>query len=286
MRLVLLALLVSCSREPPPDPLDVVSGDVRAGRYFAAAHRIAASPLPDRPGLAFRAAADAPSPDALAAAAVEAELATAAADRLERDARPRAALAARRRAAALGPARAEHHDALARAQLDADQLDAALASWDRAAALAPAQPSYKLAPIRALVAAGDPRARTRARALPTSDVETLLVASSAAAITADHARAIELARQALARRPNDGRLIFTLGERLAATGDPSRLIELLICGAHGRAWHRHEIAARLVTLDSATVLGALAAPPTCTPIDPTDLAGYVGAVRAKLAEPH
>lgn len=282
MRLALIALLVSCSREPTT-PLDAVSGDVRAGRYAAAARRIAASPLSDRPGLAYRAAADAPSPDALAAAAVEAELATAAGDRLERDSRPSAALAARTRAADLGPARAEHHEALARAQLDANQLDPALASWDRAAAIAPAQPTYKLAPIRALVAAGDPRATARARALPTDDVEMLLVASTAAALTADHARAIELARRALALRPRDGRLIFTLGERLAATGDPSRLIELLICGAHGRPWHRHEIAARLVMLDSATVLAALAAPPACTPVDPTDLAEYVDAVRAKLS---
>jgi tetratricopeptide (TPR) repeat protein len=295
MRLVLAVLMLAACSRASPDPLSAVSDDVRAGRYPAAAARIAAAELPERPALAFRAASDAPiaALPTLAAAAVEPELAAAVADRLEQDRGPAAALQARERAAAGAPDRAEHHDALARARLDAGQLDAALAAWDRAIVLAPLQPLYRLAPIRALVALGD-RDRACARAATIAagakDVERLLVASTAAAACGDHARAIELAGAARDRRPGDGRLLFQLGERLADAGDPSAaavLVELLVCGASGRAWHRHELAARLVALATepiATrrVLDALAAPRACTPADPPDLAGYVESLRAKL----
>jgi tetratricopeptide (TPR) repeat protein len=295
MRLALVVLAIAaCSREPH-DPLSAVSSDVRAGRYAAVAARIAAAELPERPALAFRAASDAPAEalPTLAAVAVEAELATTVADRLEEDHGPQAALAARERAAAAAPDRAEHHDGLARARLAAGQHDAALAAWDRAAALAPLQPVYRLAPIRALVALGErERGCARAAALATgaNDVERLLVATNAAAACGDHARAIELARAALDRRPGDGRLAFTLGERLADAGDPTAaqvLGDLLICGARGRAWHRHEIAARLVALGtdptaSRRVREALDAPRTCPPVDPAELTGYLESLRTKL----
>jgi tetratricopeptide (TPR) repeat protein len=295
MRLTFALLVVAaCSREAR-DPLRAVSEDVRAGRYAAVASRIAAAELPDRPRLAFRAASDAPA-DALAAltsAATEPELATSIADRLEAERGPAAALAARELAAAKGPDRAEHHDALARSRLAAGQRDAALAAWDRAAALAPLQPLYRLSPIRALAAAGDREgACARAAALATAarTVEPLLVAASGAATCGDHARAVELARAAQALRPGDGRLTFTLGEHLADAGDPAAapvLAELLICGAHGRAWHRHEVAARLlaIAVDPAAtsrVRAALDAPRTCPPVDASELAGYVDALRAKL----
>jgi len=295
MRLALAVLaVVACSREPR-DPLSAVSDDVRAGRYTAAAARIAAAALPERPALAFRAASDAPveALAALAAAAVEPELAAAVADRLEQDLGPKAALAARERAAAAAPDRAEHHDALARARLAAGQRDAALAAWDRAAELAPLQPVYRLAPIRALVALGD-RERACARAATiaaaASDVERLLIATSAAAACGDHPRAIELARAARDRRPSDGRLASTLGERLAEAGDPaaaSVFADLLICGAHGRAWHRHELAAHLVALatDPAAarrVLETLDAPRACPPVDTPDLTQYLESLRIKL----
>lgn len=323
MRLTLTIFIVAtCSRQPH-DPLRSISEDVRAGRYTAVAARIAAAPLPERPRLAFRAAADAPASalPALAAAATEPELAAACADRLEQQLGPRAALAARERAAAAAPDRAEQHDALARARLDAGQLDAALAAWDRAAELAPLQPTYRLLPIRALAATGDrDRACARAAAIATSattardatrnadasgnvdasrNVDALLLASNAAAACGDRPRAVELARAARDLRPTDGRLVFTLGERLADAADPEAatvLTQLLVCGAHGRPWHRHEVAARLLSFatgpgpDSSTaptaarqVLAALDAPRPCPPVDEPDLAGYLETLRAKLS---
>jgi tetratricopeptide (TPR) repeat protein len=292
--LALVLTFAACSKEPR-DPLSAVSDDVRAGRLAAAATRIAAAELPERPRLAFRAASDAPADalPALAAAALEAELAAAVADRLEQDRGPRAALTARERAAAAAPDRAEHHDALARARLAAGQRDAALAAWDRAAELAPLQPVYRLAPIRALAALGD-RERACARAATIAaaarDVESLLVATTAAAACGDHARAVELARAARDLRPGDGRLAFTLGERLADAGDPlaaQQLADLLICGAHGRAWHRHEVAARLLTVakdpaSSRRVLDVLDAPRACSPVDTPDLTGYLESLRTRL----
>lgn len=295
MRLVLLVIAITACSRDPRDPSSAVSDDVRAGRYPAAAARVAAAELPERPALALRAASDAPAEalPALAAAAVEPELAAAVADRLERDRGPTEALAARERAVAAGSDRAEHHDALARARRAAGQLDAAIAAWDRAAELAPLQPVYRLAPIRALVALGDrERACARAAALADAarDVERLLVAASAAAACGDHAHGIELARAARDRRSGDGRLAFTLGERLADAGDPAAaqvFAELLICGAHGRAWHRHEVAARLVALAtdpaaSRRVLEALDAPRTCPSVDTPELTGYLASLRTKL----
>jgi tetratricopeptide (TPR) repeat protein len=296
MRFALAVLAVTaCSSREPSNPLNAVSDDVRAGRYTAAAARIAAAELPERPPLAFRAASDAPveALAALAEAAVEPELASAVADRLEQERGPKAALAARERAAAAGPDRAEHHDALARARLAAGQRDAALAAWDRAAELAPLQPVYRLAPIRALAALGD-RERACARAATiaatASDVERLLVAAKAAAACGDHTRAIELARAARDRRPGDGRLAFNLGERIADARDPAAaqvFADLLICGAHGRAWHRHEVAARLVALGtdpaaSRQVREALDAPRACPPVDTQELTNYLGSLRTKL----
>jgi tetratricopeptide (TPR) repeat protein len=293
-RALLVLSIAACSRAPH-DPLGAISGDVRAGRFIAVAARIAAAELPDRPQLAFRAASDASAGalPQLASVSLEAELAAAAAERLEQELGPEAALAARERAAAAAPDRAEHHDGLARSRLAAGQRDAALAAWDRAAEIAPLQPVYRLAPIRALVALGDrERACTRAAQLAAAagDVERLLVASNGAAACGDHARAVELARTALERRPDDGRLVFTLGERLAGAGDPSAVrvfADLLICGARGRAWHRHEAAARLVALAtdaeaSRRVREALDGPRDCQPVDNPDLKQYVESLRARL----
>jgi tetratricopeptide (TPR) repeat protein len=295
MRLALAVLAIVACRRESPDPLTAISGDVRAGRYAAVAARIAAAELPDRPSLAFRAASDAPAAalPQLASAATEAELAAAVAERLEQELGPEAALLARERAATTAPDRAEHHDGLARARLAAGQREAALAAWDRAAALAPLQPAYRLAPIRALVALGDRDgacSRATALAAGANDVDRLLVASNAAAACGDRVRAVELARAALDRRPGDGRLVFTLGERLIAAGDPSAprvFADLLICGARGRAWHRHEVAARLIALAtdqdaSRRVRDALDAPRECQPVDTPDLKQYVESLHSRL----
>lgn len=308
MRLTTFLLLVAaCRREAGEarDPLRDISAEVRAGKFAAVAARIAAAPLPDRPTLAFRAVADAPPQalEPLAAAAAEAELATAVADRLEERAGPKAGLAARQKAVAFAPERAEHHDTLARAYLDANQLEPALRAWSEAAALAPLQPAYHLMPIRALVAAGDAaRACARAAALAErapGDVERLLLASNASAACGDFPASVTLAAAAKDLRPGDGRLVFTWGERLADAKDARAaavLVELLACGAHGRPWHRHEVAGRLLRViedepaaaaseGALRVRAALDAPPPCAPDgppEPQDLAGYVQGLREKL----
>lgn len=272
----------------------------RSGELTEAARAVAAAPLDARPALAEAVAAAAASDrlDELARAAEgEADLLAAVADRIERERGSAAARAVRERAAAAAPDRAEAWDALGRARAAAGSIDDALAAWDRAAAAAPAQPTYRLAPIRALVAVGQAaRARTRAAevaraARASGDPEELVTASNAAAAAGDGDAAIALARQARAARPGDGRLAFLLGDRLAGAGDPAGAArawsELLVCGAHGRPWHRHEVAGRLLRLIEAgqapAVAAALDAAPGCQPVDPADLASYLAELKKPLA---
>ncbi len=258
---------------------------------------IAEAPITERPALAHRAVAYAPIEKLTALTpAAGVELATAIADRLEREQSPVVAVAARTRAAALAPDDAEIQDALARALAAAQRMPDALAAWDRAAALAPAQPSYRLAPVRALVLAGHvDQARERARKLAVSarqsrDPEALTTASNAAS-DVDLALAIALAREASAAKPNDGRFAFNLAQKLADAGEvtaaATAYAELLVCGKHGRPWHRHEVAGKLLELatDRASarlVIAALDARRTCT-VEPADLTSYIGPARAQLA---
>jgi hypothetical protein len=73
-----------------------------------------------------------------------------------------------------------------------------------------------------------------------------------------------------------------LAQRLAEAGDKAgagrAYANLLVCGAHGRPWHRHEVAAKLQEL-GADGLGALDDKRSCEPVDATDLAGYITALR-------
>jgi SWI/SNF-related matrix-associated actin-dependent regulator 1 of chromatin subfamily A len=273
---------------------------IRAGRHDGVARLIVDAPLDHRPQLAWHAAADA-RPAMFAAlidAAVEPELPAAIGDRIERESGPRDALAARARAVALGPERAEHHDAHARALAADGQLESALAAWDRALAIAPAQPAYRLAPVRAFVAAGrDGEASARARSIAEAarargDADALLVASSAAAIAKEPPTALALAREARERRPGDGRIAFTVAERLAEAGElgaaAEAYAELLVCGARGRPWHRHEVAGKLVALAtdaaSAKLVGAaLDVKRACTVSEARNLAHYVDGARKRLA---
>lgn len=271
----------------------------RSGRVAEAAGAVAAAPLDARPALAEAVAAACPGArlDELARAAGDADLLTAVADRIERERGSAAALSARERAAAASSDRAESWDALGRARASAGRIDDALVAWDRAAAAAPAQPIYRLAPIRALVAVGDgARARVRAAAVAqaaraSGDVETLVTASAAAAAAGDGGEAIALAREARAARPGDGRLAFLLGDRLAGGGDAPGAArvwaELLVCGAHGRPWHRHEVAGRLLTLAKAgqapAVDAALAGARACQPADEPDLASYLAELKKPLS---
>lgn len=275
-----------------------VSVAAHAGNPDEVAHAVAAAPLVERPRLASRAVADAPERTLPALAQASAlELATAATDRLEEARGPALVLAARERIAAEGAAVAEHWDALGRARIASGKIDDALAAWQRAIAIAPAQPAFRLAPLRALVIAGEPaRARDGARSLAHaaragSDVELVVTASAGAAAAGDTQLAIELAREAKARRPGDGRLAFLVAERLAEAGDAkaaaAAYAELLACGAHGRAWHRHEVAGKLLALghqsDAAhqLVLAALSAKRACETVEPDDLATYVEGLRTR-----
>lgn len=273
-----------------------VSVAARAGNHAEVSRVVATAPLADQPRLAFRAAADA-SEGALASLsrAGTLEVALAASDRLEQLQGPAAVLDARERIVTLDASVAEHWDALARARIAAGKIDDALAAWERAIEIAPAQPAFRIAPIRALVIAEQPqRARARAEALAKharagADVELLVTASSGAAAAGDAALAVALARDARARRPGDGRLAFLVAQRLAETGDvgaaAAAYTKLLACGAHGRAWHRHEVAGRLMTLAGTSreartmVLAAIVAPRTCTTVEPDDLATYVSGLQ-------
>lgn len=266
--------------------LYAISHAVRTGAVADAARRIAIAALPDRPRLAHRAAADCPETGLSALASLGPELATAVADRLEHDHGPAAARPAREHAASLEPDDADRWDALGRARIAAGATDDALAAWDTAIRLAPAQPAFRIAPIRGLVIAGDlARARARAAELAAvarkgTDVELLVSASAGASAASDTALAVELAREAHARRPSDGRLAFLVAQRLAEAGDTraaaDSYAELLACGAHGRPWHRHEIAGRLLALaDRAIVRAALAARRACAVVEPEDLMTYV-----------
>ncbi len=270
----------------------LVSVAAQAGKQDEVARVIATAPLADQPRLAFRAAADAPV-DALASIAGVGpiELAVAAADRLEQVQGPAAVLAARERVVTLDATVADNWDALGRARMAAGKLDDALAAWDRAIEIAPAQPAFRIAPIRALVIAEQPqRARARAELLAKqaragSDVELLVTASSGAAAAGNAALAVELARDARARRTGDGRLAFLVAQRLAEAGEvrasADAYAELLVCGAHGQAWHRHEVAGKLLTLAGtnsdarAIVLAAVAAKRPCTTVEPEDLTTYI-----------
>ena len=272
----------------------------RSGKLAEAAAAVAGAPLDARPALAEAVVAAAPGErleELARVAGGEPDLIAAVADRIERARGAAAAVAVRERAAQAAPDRAEAWDALGRARAAGGSIDGALAAWDRAAAAAPAQPTYRIAPIRALVAAGDgERARARAEGLArearaTGDVEALVTASNGAAAAGDGGAAIALAREARARRPGDGRLAFLLADRLAGGGDPAgaarAFTELLVCGAHGRPWHRHEVAGRLLRLAEAgqapAVAAALAAAPGCQPADPDDLASYLAELKKNVS---
>ncbi|HUS64654.1 MAG TPA: hypothetical protein VMZ28_08945, partial [Kofleriaceae bacterium] len=127
------------------------------------------------------------------------------------------------------------------------------------------------------------------------DADRLAQASAAAAAAGDARAAVTLAREARAARPGDGSLAFLLGERLAGardvTGAAAVWADLLACGAHGRAWHRHEVSGRLLKLaasgDAAVraITAALRAPRTCATVEPDDLAPYLEGVVKQLSGP-
>ena len=259
---------------------------------------IGQAPIAERPRLAHRAVEDAP-PELLVdlGRAEPVELAREAADKVEQSRGAMDALEARENVAKLDPGVAEHWDALARARMAAARTDEALDAWDRAIELAPAQPAFRIAPIRALMVAHDEkRAHWRADALAKhahdkQDIELLITASAGASAAEDAKLAVELARQARALRSGDGRLAFVVAQRLAEAGEvkdaADAYAELLVCGAHGRAWHRHEVAGKLLEIARAsdaaraTVQAAVASKRACETVEPDDLATYTGPLLAR-----
>ncbi|HET6613134.1 MAG TPA: hypothetical protein VFG83_14145 [Kofleriaceae bacterium] len=265
------------------------------GRYGEAAAAIARSLPNQRRVIAAAAAGAAPDPEALArAAGDQVAVMIAVADRVAADRGIAAAIPWRARAVALSPADAELCRALAEAKAAAGDITGAVAAWDRAAAVAPATWRYKLDPSAALVAAGHrAEAEARARALAgkaraAGDADALSHAATAAAMAKNLASAITLARAAQNARPKDGRLAFRLAETLAAGHRPDDAIatyaHLLACGAHGRPWHRHELAKRLVDLgrDHGAEVKAALADPGCQPVAAGELAQVIRRIGKKL----
>ena len=249
---------------------------------------IAAAPIADRHRLAHRAAREVRADLVTTLPEGGPELALAAAELLEETGGPAASIAPRERLVALLPDDADAWDGLARSRVATGRIDDAIAAWDRAIALAPAQPAFRIAPIQALKSAGDEgRARERAQQLAddaraSNDVELLVAASTGAAVV-DQVLALALAQEAMKLRPTDGRLAFLVAQRLAEAGDKAAAgrayVALLVCGAHGRAWHRHEVAAKLQELghDGRTALDDKI---PCEAVDAADLATYLTTLRA------
>lgn len=262
-----------------------------AGRAAEVAAAIAAAPIPERLELARAAVAAAADPQKLAVDAATAPLLRAIADRLAGADEPESAAAIYRRAAVLDPNDADLASALGGALAAAGRLDEAVAAWDRARALNPATPSAAIDPIAALATAGRrDQAVRRARSIATAATTAaqLEVASSAAAAAGDPRLALDLAVRARALEPGDGSFAFLVARRLDQVGQPDRavalLAELLRCGARGRPWHRHEVAAEIARIARRRPAAARAAldRPRCQPPEPDDFESVSAELRRRL----
>ncbi|MBI2893678.1 MAG: hypothetical protein HYY06_09015 [Deltaproteobacteria bacterium] len=275
-----------------------------AGRDADVVLEVSRAPIDLRPELARAAARAAAAPDRLAQAGRgSSEILRALADRARGEGGPAASARLLAGAAALEPRDAALAQTLAQDLAAAGDLDGAIDAWDRAAALAPAAERPCLEPIALLVGAGrssDARARSEALARAArsgGDADALARASAGAAAAGDRALALALAREAQGARPSDGRLASILADRLEEAGKHSEaleaLVRLFVCGAHGRPWHRHDLARRLAALarssGQADALEArLRAAPSesrCTPTRPDELAQMAGAIVASLRPP-
>jgi len=284
----------SDGKAPPTDLRPAAPAEIDSrmsyDRFREAARSVEIAPLDERPALAERLARAVPPQKLaqLAAATRDPDLLFAYAASAPK---PAQAIPLWQLAAAAAPTRAEPLDRLGQALVDAGRAAEAVAAWDRASELAPAQAAYQWAAIRALVAAGKSataheRASAQAsRARASGDADRLLDAAESAALAGDLPLSVRLAGEARDRRPGDGRLVFAYANRLAAAQKfeaAARVwIELLVCGAHNRPWHRHEVAGQIEKLrnegaiSEARLAALLAQPHPCTPVDPSDLAPYL-----------
>ena len=180
------------------------------------------------------------------------------------------------RASQLVPTDASIHMSLAELHEESGQPADAIRAWDRAGAIALGHPRPVLAPIRLLAQSGrGTEALARAagmaeEARKKSDGLALGMASLAYKYAQSPKQAVVLAREAVAAREGDGRLVSELAVRLVEAGAQAEatrvLSELLVCGARGRTWHRHEIAARLSALVSGDALRQAVKEVGCQPI--------------------
>ncbi|HUS67074.1 MAG TPA: hypothetical protein VMZ28_21200 [Kofleriaceae bacterium] len=288
---------------------ELVAGRVAAlaaaGRVDETLAAVRAAPVDQRPALAREVARAVADPDALvstlsAGSGDAGELLDALAERIEAERGRRAALPALKRAAAAAPNDARAQEALGEALADDGQLDAAVAAWDRAAALAPQAERPRLRPIVLYAQHGrrvDALARARRLAVAArrpvaggksdpdaragqGNADALAFASAAASAAGDRAAALALAEEAARARPADGRLAFQVARRLDEAGRSDDALTayatLLVCGAHGKGWHRHEIASRLLELArragrARAAAERLRAPLGCPRADPAEL---------------
>ncbi len=179
-----------------------------------------------------------------------------------------------RRAIGLLDSDADLWSALAEAEEASGRLSAAIDAWDHAAGIALGADRPVLAPIRLLRESGNfLEARRRAlrltkQARDTKKSDSLHLAALAHRYAGDAAMAVVMEKEALARRPGDGRLRSELAHRLEEAGRKGEaatvLASLLACGSRGYPWHEHEIRARLATLVGSEHVQAVVGAVACT----------------------
>lgn len=309
VRLLICVVVLACGckrqseqakqAEPPGQPTvgERIDSLAEAGEIARATELISSQPLDQRRELAAHLARQL-EPDAMktiATATTDGDILFAVAEVVEDRTGSASAIEWWQHAVRTNPDKAEPLDRLAIALVESDQIDAAVSAWDAAARVAPAQPRYLWSAITALARHGqDDQATLRAsahaeRARAQASPEALLAAAESSARANHPLEAANLVAEARALRPGDGRLTFELGDRLLAADQIERAVsewvDLLICGARGRPWHRHEIGARLETVaQSPSGARALAAElnreHSCKPVEPDDLVSYVDRLRA------
>lgn len=291
VRLTLLAgkpeqALLLCGTRAAPDLQALRVGALASlARYEEVYQAVQSAPLHVQSELAEHAARFAKSPLVMVEAASAPALLVLAVAQSLADAEPATSLALRVRAAAQLPDDADVHIALAESLEAQGRGREAIVAWDRAAAIAPAAERATLAGIRLLADTGSGKqalaraARLQKNAERSQKADDWRMASLAHRYAGSPLRAVELAKLALSARPGDGRLTSELASRQEEANQKSgaklTLTSLLVCGAHGRPWHRHEIMARLAALADEDEIKELASRPTCTAVEPEDLAAHL-----------
>lgn len=277
--------LLLCSAEDVPELQAVRVGALASlARYEDVYLALQAAPLHVRSELAEQAARFARSPLKMVESASAPPLLVLAVAQSMAEAQPAKSLELRIRAASLLPSDADVHVDLAES-LEAQGRDKeAIVAWDRAAAIAPEAERATLAAIRLLAESGGAKqalkraARLQAKATASQEADDWRLASLAHKYAGSSTSAAALAKLALNARPSDGRLASELASRQEEANQiqeaKTTLTSLLVCGAHGRPWHRHEIMARLTALAKVEEIKELTAKPTCKVVEPEDLAAY------------